>query len=70
MVERSVAEGRVILTSDRMFIRLQYSDQAYLVRGANKQEQLTEVLSAFNIAVDSDALLTRCARCNGEFHRQ
>ena len=45
-----------------------YSQQAYYVRATNKRAQLLEVLAAFEVPVDEDSLLSRCARCNGTFH--
>lgn len=32
-----------------------------------KRAQLEEVLAAFGLGVEEEALLTRCARCNGQF---
>ena len=67
MVDIAQAEERVILTCDRTFIRMGYSDQAFYVRTTNKQEQVREVLAHFNISVREDSLLSRCAKCNGTF---
>lgn len=67
MVDIAQAEERVILTCDRTFIRMGYSDQAFYVRTTNKQEQVKEVLAHFNITVREDSLLSRCAKCNGTF---
>ena len=67
MVDIAQAEERVILTCDRTFIRMGYSDQAFYVRTTNKQEQVREVLAHFNINVQEDNLLSRCAKCNGTF---
>lgn len=44
-----------------------YTDRGYLVRANSKREQLAEVLTAFNIKVEEDDLLSRCTRCNGTF---
>eukprot|EP00884_Botryococcus_braunii_P000366 jgi/Botrbrau1/1032/Bobra.0076s0005.1 len=49
MVEAAQQEGRLILTTDKVFLRGGYSDAAYFVQGATKGEQLQEVLAAFNI---------------------
>ncbi|KAI3425010.1 hypothetical protein D9Q98_008392 [Chlorella vulgaris] len=70
MVERAEEEGRVILTRDRTFIAASYSEQAYLVTADTKRQQLEQVLSAFNLQLDQRSLLSRCARCNGEFQAQ
>ena len=68
MVDVAEEEERIILTCDRMFIRRGYSDQAYYVRSSNKKEQLKEVLAHFQINLEADNLLSRCAKCNGTFH--
>ncbi len=68
MVDVAQAEGRVILTCDRTFIRMGYSDQAFYVRTTNKQEQVKEVLAHFDITIKEDSLLSRCAKCNGTFY--
>ncbi|PRW45423.1 Carbohydrate-Binding Module Family 45 [Chlorella sorokiniana] len=67
MVERAEAEQRVVLTRDRTFVQANYSDQAYLVQRDTKREQLEEVIEAFKLRVEEEEVLTRCARCNGEF---
>ena len=68
MVEVAQEEERVILTCDRTFIRMGYSDQAFYVRTANKKEQLKEVLAYFKISLQPGDLLSRCAKCNGTFY--
>lgn len=40
LVERAEEEGRVILTSDKLFCRRNLSDQAYLVRSTTKHKQV------------------------------
>jgi hypothetical protein len=67
LVERAEAEARVILTRDVAFLRRNLSDSAYHVRANTKREQLKEVVAAFNLPVGEAALLSRCARCNGQF---
>ena len=37
------------------------------MRAGNKRDQLAEVLGAFEVEVSERDLLTRCARCNGDF---
>ncbi len=41
--------------------------KAFLVHADTKRAQLEEVLAAFGLGVEEEALLTRCARCNGQF---
>lgn len=66
-MERAVDEGRVLLTRDAIFMRRGLSDQAYFVKAEAKKEQLEEVISTFGLPVTQEILLSRCARCNGEF---
>ena len=68
MVDIAEAEERVILTCDRTFIRMGYSEQAFFVRTTNKQEQVREVLAHFHITIQEGRLLSRCAKCNGTFY--
>jgi uncharacterized protein with PIN domain len=67
LVERAELEGRVILTRDAIFMRRNLSDQAYFVKAEAKKEQLEEIVESFNLPVMQNSLLSRCARCNGEF---
>ena len=67
MVDIAQAEERVVLTCDRTFIRMGYSEQAFYVRTTSKREQVREVLTHFGITVREDSLLSRCAKCNGTF---
>ena len=66
-METAEREGRVILTCDRLFVRRGLSDQTYLVTAQDKRMQLAEVLAAFAITVEETDLLSRCAKCNGDF---
>jgi uncharacterized protein len=67
LVERAEIEGRVILTRDAIFMRRNLSDQAYFVRSEAKKEQLEEIVNSFKLPIMQNSLLSRCARCNGEF---
>jgi uncharacterized protein with PIN domain len=67
LVERAHDEGRVILTRDATFMRRNLSDRAYFVSANDKQTQLEEVVRKFHLTLEHGALLSRCARCNGEF---
>ena len=48
-------------------MRRALSDQAYFVKAEAKKEQLEEIVSIFGLPVMEKNLLSRCARCNGEF---
>lgn len=66
LVESSQDEGRVILTSDRGFVRGRYTDAVYLLQGVDRKAQLAEVLEVFRLTIERSNLLSRCAKCNGE----
>jgi len=67
MQDEALREERVLLTRDRLVTRSCKCDQAYLVRADCKREQLKEIVAAFDIALDSSSLLSRCYFCNGAF---
>ena len=67
LVEQAEDENRVILTKDTIFYDRRLSDQVYFVHSDTKQNQLHEVVLAFNISVERDALLSRCPYCNSDF---
>ena len=67
MVDQAQSEDRVILTCDSTFIRARYTEQAYMVGKGDKYSQLEEVVEFFGLQIDGDDLLSRCAKCNGEF---
>eukprot|EP00890_Picochlorum_soloecismus_P002392 jgi/Picsp_1/3153/NSC_05993-R1_probable exonuclease mut-7 homolog len=67
LVEQAEEEQRVILTKDTIFYDRRLSDQVYFVHSDTKQNQLNEVVHAFHIPVERDALLSRCPYCNSDF---
>jgi uncharacterized protein with PIN domain len=71
LVERAAEEGRIILTCDVVFLTRGLSDQAYYVKAynGNSRQQLLDVIDDFKLksVIKRDSLLSRCARCNGEF---
>jgi len=80
LTEQAEDQGRVVLTRDKMYMGKRYTDQAYWVRGNTKHEQLKEILQRFfynngdgnnkDREISRDRLLSRCAKCNGEFINQ
>lgn len=79
LTEQAEDQGRVVLTRDKMYMGKRYTDQAYWVRGSTKHEQLKEILQRFFYnnnnsdcigGISRDMLLSRCAKCNGEFMNQ
>ncbi|KAK9839389.1 hypothetical protein WJX84_011585 [Apatococcus fuscideae] len=67
MVDQAQAEDRVILTCDSVFIRARHTEQAYMLGRTDKYAQLEEVVEFFNLHINGGDLLSRCAKCNGEF---
>lgn len=69
LVQRAEDEDRVVLTRDKIFLLRGYlNEQTYWVRAESKGDQLKEVMAAFHLRSSRDNLLSRCARCNGEFN--
>ncbi len=65
LVERGLAEGRIVLTRDtRLMERSALRDGHLLVRGQTLEEQILEVLRFVEARVDEARLLTRCLECN------
>lgn len=68
LVEKAEAEGRVLLTQDRMAASGRYTRSVYYVFSQRKQEQLQEILQQFELVVPEARLLSRCVHCNGRLH--
>jgi hypothetical protein len=65
LVERAVAEGRVILTRDRRLTeRRRARDHHLLIRSEVVDEQVRQVLAELGVRPDPDRLLRRCPLCN------
>jgi uncharacterized protein with PIN domain len=62
LIERANAEGRVLLTQDRMLLRRHRLRLGAYVRGARPDDQLRDVLDRFGPPL---APWTRCTACNG-----
>lgn len=60
----SAEEGRVLLTRDRGVLKRRIVPRGYFVRSDRPREQLSEVLSRFQLRGAAEPL-TRCSRCNG-----
>src|SRR5206468_8070267 len=72
LVERSRAEGRVLLTRDRRLVQRRRARPYLLVTSESATEQLREVIAAFGLELREELLLTRCLPCNartGEIDR-
>ena len=64
LVERAVAEGRVILTRDRRLVQRRLARNHLLIRSGVVEEQVRQVLEELGIRPDPGRLLGRCLRCN------
>jgi uncharacterized protein with PIN domain len=63
LVQCAEREGRVMLTRDRRLIRRRGSVQRLFIESDYYQEQVRQVVQAFNLA-GRIQLFTRCIRCN------
>lgn len=64
IVERAVAEGRVILTRDRRLVLRRLARNHLLIRSEVVDEQVRQVLEELGIRPDPGQVLGRCLRCN------
>lgn len=61
-------EGRILLTQDAPLARAT-SVHTYYVNARGFEDQLIEVVRAFDLVIDSERLLSRCTRCNSRVDR-
>lgn len=66
LVDRAVAEERVILTRDRRLVLRKRAWNHLLVRSEVVDEQVKQVLGDLRIEPSSEDLFSRCLRCNQE----
>jgi uncharacterized protein with PIN domain len=64
LVERAVAENRVILTRDRRLVQRRRARNHLLIRSDVVDEQVRQALEELGLHPDPDRLLGRCLRCN------
>lgn len=64
LVDRAVAEDRVILTRDRRLVERRRAWNHLLVRSEVVDEQVAQVLDELAIEPRPERLFTRCLRCN------
>lgn len=64
LVEKAVAESRVILTRDRRLTERRLARNHLLIRSEVVEEQVRQVLEDLGIRPDAGRLLGRCLRCN------
>lgn len=64
LVDRALAEERVILTRDRRLVERRRASNHLLVRSEVVDEQVAQVLSELRVEPDPEELFSRCLRCN------
>ncbi len=64
LVVCSAAEGRILLTRDRLLLRRRAVTHGYLLRSDQPREQLEEVVRRFQLGGSIEPF-TRCPACNG-----
>ncbi|KDP30707.1 hypothetical protein JCGZ_15506 [Jatropha curcas] len=69
LIDQAIKEQRVLLTRDAKLLRYQYltSNQIYRVKSLLKNDQLLEIIEAFQLTISEDQLMSRCTKCNGIF---
>ena len=65
LVQRALAEGRVILTKDSHLVRRKLARKALFIRSDRPREQLKQVVEELGLDAQS-RLFTRCLMCNRE----
>lgn len=64
LVDRALAEERLILTRDRRLIERRRAWNHLLVRSEMVDEQVAQVLGELGVEPEPEALFSRCLRCN------
>lgn len=64
LVERAVAEERIILTRDRRLVERRLARRYLLIRSDAVDEQLRQVIDELDLELPEDRLLGRCLDCN------
>src|SRR4051794_14253094 len=60
LVERAVAEDRVILTRDRRLVERRLARNHLLIRSESVDEQVRQVIDELGVRPDPERLLCRC----------
>lgn len=68
LVERSVAEDRIILTRDRRLTERRRARNHLLIRSEVVDEQVRQVLQELGVHPDPGRILHRCPLCNAPLH--
>jgi uncharacterized protein with PIN domain len=64
LVERAVAEGRLLLTRDRRLLLRRKARGGMLVRSEVLEDQVLQVVAQLGLSLRASRLFTRCVQCN------
>jgi len=64
LIERALAEDRVLLTRDTRLVKRKRLPKVLLVESQDPAEQVRQTLEAFGLRVETGGFLTRCLLCN------
>lgn len=65
IIDKSLHEGRIILTRDKLLLKSERITHAYYVRSIEKHEQLREVVQKFDLYQQFKSF-SRCISCNAK----
>ena len=66
LVERALAESRIILTRDRRLVERRQARRALLIRSDSIERQLGQVIEELELELAATDLMGRCLDCNRE----
>jgi len=69
LVAAAAEEGRVVLTRDRKLVERRACRCYILLQSENPEDQLVEVVRAFDLSLDKEHWMRRCLECNGRLER-
>lgn len=64
LVERAIAEERILLTKDTRLVKRRRMPRFLLVESQDPSEQLRQTVETFDLRVDTAGFLRRCILCN------
>ncbi|KAF6146032.1 hypothetical protein GIB67_033391 [Kingdonia uniflora] len=67
LINQAQKEKRVILTRDTKLLRHGHLVNIYKIKSLLKNDQLLEVIEAFELKISEGNLMSRCTKCNGTF---
>lgn len=64
LVERALAENRIVLTRDRRLVERRRARRALLIRSDSIEQQLAQVIDELALELPATDLMGRCLDCN------